>query len=171
MHAGAIDAGDGRQEGGGAGVDDDGLGTEREAIIAAGDFHLLRAGEAGLPSDDCDAGGFCHLEVRCVEFGDEGVACVFGGLQCVRVVALASGFDNEFMRVCLGEELLGGHATDVDAGAAVHVGVAFDECDAVAGLSALHGDGFAGFAETHDNDVVGLLSGVAWGAAHSCCCS
>ena len=54
---------------------------------------------------------------------------------------------------------LGGHATNVDAGAAVHAGGLLDEGNVLAGLRVCAGEGLAALAETDDDHVKVQLSG------------
>ena len=56
-------------------------------------------------------------------------------------------------------ERLGGYATDVDAGAAVHAGGLFDEGNVLAGFGVCTGEGLAALAETDDDHVKVQLSG------------
>ena len=79
----------------------------------------------------------------------------FVGGVCVLNAVLTAGV--EFVGAV--HERLGGHATDVDAGAAVHAGGLLDEGNVLAGLGVCAGEGLAALAEADDDQVKVKLSG------------
>ena len=79
----------------------------------------------------------------------------FVGGVCFFKAALAAGAE----LVGAVHERLGGYATDVDAGAAVHAAGLFDEGNVLTGLGVCAGEGLAALAEADDDHVKVQLSG------------
>ena len=79
----------------------------------------------------------------------------FVGGVCLLDGALAAGAE----LVGAVNQRLGGYATDVDAGAAVHAAGLFDEGNVLTGLGVCAGESLAALAEANDDHVKVQLSG------------
>ena len=103
--------------------------NELSSLVGQQDFAVLGAHHAGqLVTEDHSGfvGGVCFFK-----------AVLTAGAELVGAVY----------------ECLGGYATDVDAGAAVHAGELFDEGNVLAGLGVGAGEGLAALTEADDDHV------------------
>nr|WP_232241287.1 hypothetical protein [Kutzneria sp. 744] len=143
-------AGDRRQDGLGAGVDQDRRRGHGDPVVALADGHGVRV-EEGRGAGDHGRGVLAveRLEVAGTEGGGQLADAGDGvGEELLRVVLQPS-------RVRVVHQHFRRHTADVGAGAAVHVLGPFDQDHAAAGVGERVGGGLAALAEADDQHVRG----------------